>query len=109
MLNSLFDFNNLSVGFSYNLEIRKLLLLLLTAGASATTASPRNWSPMECGVMPLETFAFQWKPSPPFYFPGPMYMHLIGRRYSQPCPGSKGTVIFQVSDPTKQKKGYDVA
>ena len=115
LLNSLSNFNNLSKGLLIYLYVflqsgdQTTTAATVSVVAFGTTASHRNWSPVECGVLPLETLAFQQKASSPLSFPGPMDMHLIGGRYSQSYPGSKGIPIFQVSDPTKQKKGYDVA
>lgn len=77
------NFNNLSKGLLIYLYVflqsgdQTTTAATVSVVAFGTTASHRNWSPVECGVLPWEHLLFQQKASSPLSFPGPMDMHLV--------------------------------
>lgn len=83
-LNSLFNFNNLSVDFLTIWRPESSHCYCYHRCLWNHSLRPRNRRPdTECGALPPRTPASQQQSPPPFYFPDPTHAHLIGR-YSPP-------------------------
>lgn len=107
LLNSLFNFNNLSVDFLTIWRPESSRCYCYHRCLWNHSLRPRNRRPdTECGALPPQTPASQQQSPPPFYFPDPTHAHLIGRYSHRTSPSSKG-ILFLGFQPHQREEHYD--